>query len=101
MAAKQLVPEQTVNLCLPALKVKVKDLPSIYVMVYSCMFLLLGYSSYVKVAELVFVLWGTYFSWLYLRFFQPKEGGILGDQHNEVRSWWKWWTDDKAELFKA
>ena len=69
---------------LVVLQVKIKDMPSIYVLGYTCLFLLLGASGSVKLAEVVFVLYGSYFSWVYLRFFQPKEGGVccqLGWRH--------------------
>ena len=35
-------------------------------------------------AKMMFVLYGSYAAWVYLRFFQPKGDGIMGDQHNEA-----------------
>lgn len=79
VAVKQLLPEQQTKL-LGVFKAKTKDLAGLYVVAYLMFFLLFNGHF----GEFLFVSYGTFSGWFYLRFFQPREGGVVGDQHNEA-----------------
>ena len=79
VAVKQLLPEQQTKL-LGVSKAKTKDLAGLYVVAYLMFFLLFNGHF----GEFLFVSYGTFSGWFYLRFFQPREGGVVGDQHNEA-----------------
>ena len=71
IAVKQLLPEQQNQLC-GAIKVKSKDLAPLYVLAYTIFFLL----GAVNHGTFSLVLFSTFGGWLYLRFFQPRPGGV-------------------------
>jgi membrane associated rhomboid family serine protease len=79
VAVKQLLPEQQTKLC-GVLKAKTKDLAGLYVVAYMMFFVIFNGHF----GEFLFVSYGTFSGWFYLRFFQPRDGGVVGDQHNEA-----------------
>jgi membrane associated rhomboid family serine protease len=78
IAVKQLLPEQQNTVC-GAVKVKSRDLAPIYVVLYTTFYLL----GLLRGLSYLLMLYETFFAWVYLRFFQPRKGGVVGDQHNE------------------
>ena len=74
VAVKQLIPETETRICGVA-RVRVKQLPALYFTVY----LFITVFAHGELGECLLVSFGTYFSWMYLRFFQPREGGAVGD----------------------
>lgn len=79
VAVKQLLPEQQTKLC-GVVKAKTKDLAGIYFVAYLMFFVLFNGHF----GEFLFVAYGTFSGWFYLRFWQPRDGGVVGDQHNDA-----------------
>lgn len=75
VALKQAIPENEVTI-LTSIRLKVKQIPSIYIGV-SCMgALVMG----VGIKVIPFVLWGGFAAWFYLRYFhRAPESGLQGD----------------------
>ncbi len=74
VAFTQLIPEHQVQVLSGALKLRVKDLPMLYVTVSNVM-CLIGYNS-----PWILIQFGWLFSWAYLRFFKLNESGYRGDR---------------------
>mmetsp|Transcript_47784 Transcript_47784/g.121922 ORF Transcript_47784/g.121922 Transcript_47784/m.121922 type:complete len:316 (+) Transcript_47784:246-1193(+) len=80
VAVKQIMPDSELRL-LFVLKLKATYLPGIYLLL-TCAIAGVNESYYTLCA----VVSGTYFSWLYLRFFQKKmDGKLVGDPSDEFR----------------
>lgn len=74
VAFTQLIPEHQVQVLSGALKLRVKDLPMLYVTVSNVM-CLIGYNS-----PWILIQFGWLVSWAYLRFFKLNESGYRGDR---------------------
>eukprot|EP00003_Mantamonas_plastica_P003068 TRINITY_DN12490_c0_g1_i11.p1 TRINITY_DN12490_c0_g1~~TRINITY_DN12490_c0_g1_i11.p1 ORF type:complete len:196 (-),score=62.45 TRINITY_DN12490_c0_g1_i11:815-1402(-) len=74
VALKQLMPEQEMPFCI-VMQMRAKYFPVLFVMVMVVFALLFG-----SFRGLLFVVSGVYYGWLYLRFFQHKDDGSIGDQ---------------------
>ncbi|CBQ68846.1 conserved hypothetical protein [Sporisorium reilianum SRZ2] len=74
VAFTQLIPEHQVQVLSGALKIRVKDLPMLYVTVSNVM-CLIGYTS-----PWILIQFGWLTSWAYLRFFKLNESGYKGDR---------------------
>ncbi|SNX86125.1 uncharacterized protein MEPE_04834 [Melanopsichium pennsylvanicum] len=74
VAFTQLIPEHQVQIFSGALKLRVKDLPMLYVTVSNIM-CLIGYTS-----PWILIQFGWLISWAYLRFFKINESGFKGDR---------------------
>ncbi|KAJ1019194.1 hypothetical protein NDA18_006338 [Ustilago nuda] len=74
VAFTQLIPEHQVQILSGALKIRVKDLPMLYVTVSNVM-CLIGYTS-----PWILIQFGWLISWAYLRFFKVNESGFKGDR---------------------
>ena len=74
VAFTQLIPEHQVQVLSGALKLRVKDLPMLYVTVSNVM-CLIGYTS-----PWILIQFGWLISWAYLRFFKVNESGFKGDR---------------------
>ncbi len=70
VAFTQLIPEHQVQVLSGAVKIRVKDLPMLYVTVSNVM-CLLGYTS-----PWILIQFGWLISWAYLRFFKVNESGL-------------------------
>eukprot|EP00898_Chlorokybus_atmophyticus_P003385 jgi/Chlat1/4047/Chrsp26S04099 len=73
VAIKQLMPEQELR-AVAGLKLRAKHLPSIFVLLSVILCVVTE-----EEMALPFILFGTYSSWLYLRYFQEKLGNLKGD----------------------
>eukprot|EP00741_Cyanophora_paradoxa_P011259 tig00020554_g10877.t2 len=73
VAVKQLVPNHEISF-LFAFKFKAKAVPVLWILV-SVLFWMLGAGG----ADLPWIVFGTIFGWVYLRFFQEKPDGSRGD----------------------
>ncbi|GAQ91651.1 hypothetical protein KFL_008260030 [Klebsormidium nitens] len=79
VAIKQLMPDQEITAFF-VFKFRAKHVPSLFVLVSVVLSLLAGDA----VQLLPFILFGTYGSWLYLRFFQTRsESNLRGDPSDE------------------
>ncbi|CAN6471346.1 unnamed protein product [Victoria cruziana] len=77
VGVKQIMPDQELPLFL--LKIKAKWLPSLLVLVSIVVSFFVEFSTYLPI-----IIFGTYMSWLYLRYFQRKpETGLRGDPSEE------------------
>ncbi|EPQ28994.1 uncharacterized protein PFL1_03284 [Pseudozyma flocculosa PF-1] len=74
VAFTQLIPEHQVQLFRGALKLRVKDLPMLYV-TFSNIACIVGYTS-----PFILIQFGWLISWAYLRYFQANESGYKGDR---------------------
>ncbi|CAI5536120.1 unnamed protein product [Closterium sp. Naga37s-1] len=75
VGVKQLMPEQDITVAY-VLKFRAKWLPSLFVLLTVVLCFCIGHYRQL----LPFILFGTYTSWAYLRFFQPKgDSGLKGD----------------------
>ncbi|PWN49593.1 DUF1751-domain-containing protein [Violaceomyces palustris] len=74
VALTQVIPEHQVQLLKGAVKLRVKDLPMLYV-TFSNVACIIGFTS-----PFILIQFGWLLSWAYLRFFQVKEGGLQGDR---------------------
>ncbi|PWZ02454.1 DUF1751-domain-containing protein [Testicularia cyperi] len=74
VAFAQLIPEHQVQVLRGAVKLRVKDLPMLYVTV-SNVACIIGFTS-----PWILIQFGWLFSWAYLRFFQVNEAGYKGDR---------------------
>lgn len=73
---KQLMPDQELG----PIRLRAKWLPSLFILLSTALCVLLNQT----VAYLPFILFGTYTSWTYLRFFQLKsDGSLKGDPSDE------------------
>lgn len=73
MALKQLIPEYEFNVA-NAIRFRAKFVPLILVSIHSMLFLLR-----IPTTTITFTVFGWIWSWVYLRFFQKREAGIVGD----------------------
>ena len=74
VAFTQLIPEHQVQVLSGAFKLRIKDLPMLYVTVSNVM-CIIGYTS-----PWILIQFGWLISWAYLRFFQVNESGYRGDR---------------------
>lgn len=80
VAVKQIMPDSELRL-LFVLKLRAKYLPGLYLLITSIVSAI--QESYFTIS---LVTSGTYFAWIYLRFFQTKmEGKLVGDPSDEFR----------------
>ncbi|KAN0060480.1 hypothetical protein ACQY0O_007811 [Thecaphora frezii] len=74
VAFTQLIPEHQVQILSGYIKLRVKDLPMLYV-TFSNVACILGYTS-----PFILIQFGWLISWAYLRFFKVNESGYRGDR---------------------
>jgi len=75
VAIKQLIPDQQISIFSPSLQVRARHLPGIFLLT-NVVFFLLRFPS----ESFPFAMFGLWFSWVYLRFYQ-KKSEVIGDRN--------------------